>query len=83
MGSGAAYFEALLGTGQTEKADALLNRLLAFEPKLATYETLMNHTMRVGARKKAIEIGWRGVADLPAPEDKARLREVLAALPEK
>jgi thioredoxin-like negative regulator of GroEL len=83
VGSGAACFEALLGTGQTEKADALLNRLLAFEPKLATYETLMNHTMRVGARKKAIEIGWRGVADLPAPEDKARLREVLAALPEK
>ena len=81
--SGAEFFEALLGTGQTEKADALLNRLLAFEPKVGTYETLMNHTVRAGAQKKAVEIGWRGVADLPAQADKARLREVLAALPEK
>jgi len=78
--SGAGYYEALLGSGQTEKADALLNRLLGFEPKVGTYETLMNHTVRAGAQKKAIEIGWRGVADLPGQADKTRLREVLAGL---
>jgi hypothetical protein len=80
---GAEYFEMLLGAGQAEKADAILDRLVLFGRGLWTYEKLMDHAVRAGQPKKAAAIGRRGVADLPAPADKARLRVVLSELAER
>ena len=80
---GAEYFEIALGAGQVEKANALVDRLLAFEPKVGTYEKLMDHAVRARQPKKAAEIGRRGVDAVPAPADKARLRVALSGLPER
>jgi thioredoxin-related protein len=80
---GTEYFEIALGAGQTEKANALVDRLLKYEPKVGTYEKLMDHAVRAGKSKKAAEIGRRGVSEVTAPADKARLRVALSALPER
>lgn len=80
---GAEYFEITLGAGRIEQADALVERLLKFEPKVGTYEKIMDHAVRARAPKKAAVIGRRGVAELPAPADKARLRVALSGLPER
>jgi len=80
---GAEYFEIVFGAGQAEKANALVDRILAFEPKVGTYEKLMDHAVRARAPKKAAEIGLRGINDLPDAGDKARLRTVVSELPER
>jgi hypothetical protein len=43
----------------------------------------MDHAVRAGKSKKAAEIGRRGVNEVTAPADKARLRVALSALPER
>ncbi|MFN0007646.1 MAG: thioredoxin family protein [Planctomycetota bacterium] len=80
---GAEYFEIVLGAGQSEKANAIVDRLLAFEPRVGTYEKLMDHAVRASQPKKAAEIGRRGVDAVTAPADKARLRVALSELPER
>ena len=80
---GAELFEIALGAGQDEAANALVDRLVKFEPKVGTYEKLMDHAVRARAPKKAAEIGRRGVGELKTPADQARLRVALSELPER
>lgn len=80
---GAEYFEITLGAGQAERANALVDRILTFEPKVGTYEKLMDHAVRAREPKKAAEIGRRGIEAVTAPADKARLRVALSELPER
>ena len=46
VNTGGGFYEALLGTDKTAEADALRDKLLAFDASAATYAELMRHAVR-------------------------------------
>jgi thiol-disulfide isomerase/thioredoxin len=57
---GAAYYEALLGTGQTDAARALAERLIAFDPREGTFKHLAKRADKVKASDEAAALRERG-----------------------
>lgn len=64
----AKYYEALLGTGQTDQAAKLAERLTEFDATGETFAGLITHAIHAGAPDAARRLGQRGLADLPETE---------------
>ena len=62
------YYEALLGTDKTTEADALRDKLLAFDAGAATYGELMRHATRAGKPEAAQKLKESAKAALSAAD---------------
>jgi hypothetical protein len=80
---GSEYCEILLGVGKSDSAAAIVELLLAFDPRVGTYAKLMESAVRAGASLKAAEMGRRGIASKLPPADKVRLKILVSELPER
>lgn len=79
--TGCEYYEMLLGARRAAEAAKVLDRVLAFDARVGTYEKLIDHAMRANQPIVAREVGRRGVLSGLSKPDKARLRTVIAGLP--
>jgi hypothetical protein len=81
LGNGVAhratwYYEALLGVGRTEEADAVVEMLLALEPTAQAYVLMVGALHRSGRTQEATELRERGLAKLPENSEKKRFERV-------
>jgi thiol-disulfide isomerase/thioredoxin len=53
---GGGFYEALLGTDRTAEAEALRDKLLAFDPSAVTYAELIRHAVRAGKLEAAQQL---------------------------
>lgn len=77
---GAKYYEAFLGARKVEKAGAVANQLLKFDPSAETYETLIRAALRAKAKHDAAPLVARAKKELK-PDDLARIRPTLERIP--
>jgi hypothetical protein len=81
VGNGAAhratwYYEALLGVGRAEEADAVVDMLLALEPTAQAYVLMVGALHRSGRTQEATALRERGLAELPENSEKKRFERV-------
>jgi hypothetical protein len=76
FGEASGYYEALLGVGREKDAADLAELLIAFEPNVRAYTSLMIGAQRAERLDKAREIYERGLAEIEAPAEKQRLQRV-------
>jgi hypothetical protein len=76
LGEASGYYEALLGVGREKDASDLADLLLAFEPNVRAYTSLMIGAQRAERLDRAREIYERGLAALEAPAQKQALQRV-------
>ncbi|MFN0244095.1 MAG: thioredoxin family protein [Planctomycetota bacterium] len=72
--TGAFSVEASLATGRRDVASALIDQLLAFEPRVETYELLLQRVKRVPDDETARAIVARADASTLSDADKLRVR---------
>lgn len=77
---GAKYYEAYLGARKVEKADAVADQLLKFDPSADTYETLVRAALRAKAKHDAAPLVARAKRELK-PDELARIRPTLERIP--
>jgi tetratricopeptide (TPR) repeat protein len=74
---GGKYYEAAVGASNLAEASAIVERLLDFDPSLATFENLANHALRAKRKDEAEKLVERAAQRLPA-EQLASLRELVS-----
>lgn len=70
------YYEALLGVGRAEEADAVVDMLLALEPTAQAYVLMVGALHRSGRTQEATALRERGLAELPENSEKKRFERV-------
>ena len=79
---GGGFYEAYLGRGQKDEAEALARRILEVSTAGKTWAALIRHAIRAGDADAARSLATRGLEVAPKKARKA-IREAAAEIPEK
>lgn len=82
VGHFGSLYEALVGVGRIEEADALARKVAKFDNRPETLTLLMNHAVRAGHRKSALAIAELR-QNLAKPEERAIVEAAAAKIPDE